>query len=81
MFENCETQTQKYLRIVFDKELKWGAQVSNVCKKISYYITYVHWKLLTFEVLKTLTESLILAELTIPVLGPSFNGTPLVSTE
>ena len=33
-----EVETQKYLGIIFEKELKWGAQVSNACKKISYYL-------------------------------------------
>ena len=51
-----EVETQKYIGIVFDKELKWGAQVSNVCKTISHYLYMlsVQWKSLTFEVLKDL---------------------------
>ena len=72
-----EVETQKYLGIVFDKELKWGAQVSNVCKKISYYlyILSIHRKSLTFEVLKMLTESLILSRIdyALPVWGPPLN--------
>ena len=60
-----------------DKELKWGAQVSNVCKKISYYlyILSIHRKSLTFEVLKMLTESLILSRIdyALPVWGPPLN--------
>jgi len=60
-----------------DKELKWGAQVSNVCKKISYYLYMlgVHRKSQTFEVLKTLTDSLILSRIdnALPVWGPTLN--------
>ena len=74
-----ELETQKYLGIMFDKELKWGAQVSNVCKKISYYLYMlsVNRKSPTFEVLEMLTdhESLILSRIdyALPVWGPPLN--------
>ena len=31
-----EVETQKYLGIIFDNKLQWGAQLNNVCRKISY---------------------------------------------
>ena len=30
--------TQLHLGLVFDSKLSWESQVSNVCKKMSYYI-------------------------------------------
>ena len=33
-----EVETQKYLGIIFDNKLQWGAQLNNVCRKISYYL-------------------------------------------
>jgi len=38
--------TQKYLGIVFDKQLSWSSHVSAVCKKTSYYLYWInaHYK-------------------------------------
>ena len=33
-----EVETQKYLGIISDNKLQWGAQLNNVCRKISYYL-------------------------------------------
>ena len=30
--------TQKYLGVVFDKELSWNSHLSTICKKISYHL-------------------------------------------
>ena len=30
-------EKQKYLGILFDKNLQWGPQLSHVCKAVSYY--------------------------------------------
>ena len=38
LLQNMETQ--KYLHCIFDNKLQWGAQLNNVCRKISYYIAY-----------------------------------------
>ena len=60
-----EVETQKYLGIIFDNKLQWGAQLNNVCGKISYYLYMLslYRKLLMFDVLKMLSESLILSRI------------------
>ena len=65
-------ETQKYLGIIFDKKLQWGAQLNNVCRKISCMLS-LHRKSLTCDVLKMLSESLILSRIdyALPVWGPS----------
>ena len=32
---------QRYLGIIFDCCLQWNAQVSEVCRKCSYYLQYI----------------------------------------
>ena len=59
---------QKYFGIIFDNKplvLQWGAQLNNVCRKISYYLYMLslHRNSLTFDVLKMLSESLILSRI------------------
>ena len=71
-------ETQKYLGIIFDNKLQWGAQLNNVCKQISYYLYMLglHRRSLTFDVLKMLSESLIFSRINyvLPVWGPPLNG-------
>ena len=73
-----EVETQKYLGIIFDNKLQWGAQLNNVCRKISYYLYMLslHRKSLTFDVLKMLSESLILSRIdyALPIWGPPLNS-------
>ena len=57
-------EEQKYLGIVFDNKLQWGPQVDYMCKKASYflYLLSIHCRSLTYDILKMLTESLILSQ-------------------
>ena len=69
-----EVEEQKYLGIIFDSKLQWGPQVNYICKKASYYLYLLcsHRKSLTHDILKMLTESLILSrfDYALPVWGP-----------
>ena len=68
-----EVEEQKYLGILFDSKFQWGPQVNYVCKKASYYLYLFcsHRKSLTTDILKMLTESLILSrfDYALPVWG------------
>ena len=35
------TVKQKYLGLIFDKQLSWTSHVSHICKRISYYLNLV----------------------------------------
>ena len=50
------TEQQTYLGLNFDTHLSWDSQVSNVCKKMSYYLYLIksHCRVLKFEVMKLL---------------------------
>ena len=69
-----EVEEQKYLGVVFDNKLQWGPQVDYMCKKASYflYLLSIHRRSLTYDILKMLTESLILSrfDYALPVWGP-----------
>ena len=69
-----EVEEQKYLGITFDSKLQWGPQVNCICKKASYYLYLLcsHRKSLTHDILKMLTEFLILSrfDYALPVWGP-----------
>ena len=69
-----EVEKQKYLGVVFDNKLQWGPQVDYICKKASYflYLLSIHHRSLTYDILKMLTESLILSrfDYALPVWGP-----------
>ena len=66
-----EVDQQRYSGIIFDKRLQWNSQVSDICKRVAYYLHLlsVHRKSLTFSVLKLLTESLIFSRLTYALIG------------
>lgn len=68
---------QKYLGVVFDTRLTWTHQVSNVCKKMAYYLHLInsHKYCLNSHLLKLLMESLVLSHLSyaLPIWGPSLN--------
>ena len=69
------TEKQTYLGLVFDCNLSWCHHVANICKKMSYYLYLIssHRHVLSFQLLKMLSESLVLSHLTycIAVWGPS----------
>ena len=69
-----EVDHQKYLGIIFDKQLCWDNQVNDVCKRVAYYfhLLSTHRNSLTFSILKLLTESLIFSRISyaLPVCGP-----------
>ena len=60
------TEQQTYLGLNFDTHLSWDSQVSNVCKKMSYYLYLIksHYRVLKFDVMKLLIESLVFSHLT-----------------
>ena len=67
--------TQLYLGLMFDSKLSWERQVSNVCKKMSYY-TYLltcQQHILSAELRRLLVDSLVSSHLTyaLCVWGPS----------
>ena len=68
---------QKYLGVMFDSTLSWTQQVSEVCKKMSYYLYFInsHKHCLSTNLLKLLVESLVLSHLyyALPVWGPPLN--------
>ena len=65
---------QKYLGVMFDT---WTHQVSNVCKKMAYYLHLInlHKHCLSPRLIKLLMESLVFSHLSyaLPVWGPSLN--------
>ena len=69
-----EVVEQKYLGIMFDSKLQWRSQLNYICKKVSYYLYLLssHRKSLTFDILKMLSESLVLShfDYALPVWGP-----------
>ena len=72
---------QKYLGIIFDRNLQWGPQLSSVCRTVSYYLHLLslHRNSLTFDVLKILTESLVFSRIdyALPVWGPPLSQSQL----
>ena len=58
-----EVEEQKYLGMVFDSKLQLRSQINYICKKVSYYLYLLssHRKSLTFDILKMLSESLVLS--------------------
>ena len=71
--------TQKYLGIIFDKQLRWKSHVSEICKKTSYYLYWInaHYKHMPSAVLKLLVDSLVLSRFgyALPVWGPAISKT------
>ena len=69
------TVKQKYLGLVFNNRLTWNNQVSNICKKMSYYLHLVglHRCVLPVSLIKLLMDSLVLPHMqySLPVWGPS----------
>ena len=69
------TVKQKYLGLIFDNQLTWSNHVSNVCKKMSYYLHLVslHRRVLPVRLIKLLMDSLVLSHMqyALPVWGPS----------
>ena len=65
---------QKYLGIMFDSKLSWIHQVSETCRKMSYYLHLIssHKHYLSTELIKLLVESLVFSHLCycLPVWGP-----------
>ena len=75
VLEIVDTCTQLYLGLMFDSKLSWESQVSNVCKKMSYY-TYLltcQRHILNDELKRLLVDSLVSSHLTyaLCVWGPS----------
>ena len=58
--------TQLYLGLMFDSKLSWENQVSNVCKKMSYYIHLLTRQrhFLSDELKRLLVDSLVSSHLT-----------------
>ena len=69
------TVKQKYLGLIFDKQLSWTSHVSHICKKMSYYLYLVglHKRILPVSLIKLLMDSLVLPHMqyALPVWGPS----------
>ena len=65
---------QKYLGIKFDSGLSWIYQVSETCRKMSYYLYLIssHKHCLSADLIKLLVESLVFSHLSycLPVWGP-----------
>jgi len=78
LVDNMILQTtikQKYLGLIFDHQLTWSSHVSNVCKKIPYYLHLVslHMHVLPVLLIKLLVDSLVLSHIqyALPVWGLS----------
>jgi len=56
---------QKYLGVSFDNTLQWSAHVSEVCKKMSFYLFWIksYQHSLPTEVIKMLINSLVQSRL------------------
>jgi len=52
--------------LVFDSQLSWDLQISNVCKKMSYLIK-LHSEVLNHHIMKLLICSLVFSHLTYPL--------------
>ena len=67
----------RYLGLVFDEHLTWSHHITKVCKSMSYYLYMLskHRHVIKEDLLKTLTERLVLSHLTysLPVWGPSLS--------
>ena len=67
--------TQLYLGLMFDSKLSWDSQVSNVCKKMSYYIYLLNCQrhVLSDGLKRLLVDSFVSSHLTyaLCVWGPS----------
>ena len=65
----------KYMGVHFDPQLSWDTHISNVCKRMSYYLYLMsyHHRVLPSCILKLLANSLVISQLTyaLPVWGPS----------
>ena len=68
-------QRQKYLGVVFDCTLSWTYHVSQVCKKMSYYLYLIgrHKHCLDAGLIKLLSDALVLSHLPYSLLvwGPA----------
>ena len=69
-------QRNSYLGLIFDEHLSWSHHVVRVCKSMSYYLhlLFKQKHVIKEDLLKTLTESLVLCRLTysLPVCMGSF---------
>ena len=54
--------SKNILFLIFDNRLTWTSHVSNICKKLSYYLHLVgfHKRVLPVSLIKLLTDSLVL---------------------
>ena len=70
-------QRQRYLGVVFDCTLSWTYHVSQVCKKMSYYLYLIgrHKHCLDAGLIKLLLDALVLSHLrySLPVWGPALS--------
>ena len=70
-------QRQKYSGVVFDCTLSWTYHVSQVCKKMSYYLYLIgcHKHCLDAGLIKLLLDALVLSHLhySLPVWGPALS--------
>ena len=66
---------QKCRGVIFDPTLSWAIQVSNVCKKMAYYLHLIssHKWTLSTQLIKILIDSLVFSHFryALPVWGPS----------
>ena len=60
------TDRQKHLGLVFDSRLSWDLQVSNLCKKMAYYLHLIqlYSKVFNYHIMKMLVDSLVFSYLT-----------------
>lgn len=72
MFLNVVSK-QRYLGLIFDDQLNWSYYDGKVCKSMLYYIYLIskHHHVIKADLLRTLTESLVLSRLlySLPVWG------------
>ena len=56
---------QCYLGLIFDDQLNWSCHIGKVCRSMSYYLYLInkHRHVIKEDLLKTLTESLVLSRL------------------
>jgi len=77
-----EVDQQRYLGIIFNKRLLWNSQVSDVCKRVAYYLHLlsVHHKSLTFSVLKLIIINRVIdlfqIDVCIDCVGSTFKERP-----
>ena len=75
---------QKYLGVIFDPTLSWANQVSNVCRKMAYYLhlNSSHKRTLSMQLIKLLIDSLVFSHLyyALPVWGPGLSDSTIITT-